>query len=132
MKALIKDAVGYAGASVCALGIDMAVLALLVQKCSWPYLAAATVSFTVGICVAYIISVRLVFAHRRRDDRRAEFVSFALLGAVGLGVNAAVMFVLVRYLGVYYLFAKCASAACTFTYNFLSRRQLLFTGRTVS
>jgi putative flippase GtrA len=56
-------------------------------------------------------------------------VSFAVLGAIGLGVNAAVMFVLVRYLGVYYLFAKCASAGCTFAYNFLSRRQLLFSGR---
>jgi putative flippase GtrA len=129
VRALVKDAVGYAGASVCALGVDMALLALLVQEFSWPYLLAATVSFSAGICVAYLLSVRLVFAHRRRPDRRTEFVSFAVLGAIGLGVNAAVMFVLVRYLGVYYLFAKCASAGCTFAYNFLSRRQLLFSGR---
>ncbi len=132
MKALIKDAVGYAGASVCALAVDMGVLALLVQEFSWPYLAAATVSFAVGICVAYVVSVRIVFAQRRRDDRRAEFASFALLGAIGLGVNAAVMVVLVRYLGIYYMFAKCASAGCTFAYNFLTRRQLLFTGRSAS
>jgi putative flippase GtrA len=128
VRALIRDAIAYAGASVCALGVDMAILALLVQKFYWPYLPAATVSFGCGICVAYVISVRFVFAHRRGLHRRTEFVSFAVLGAVGLVVNALVMFVLVRYLGIYYLIAKCVSAVCTFAYNFFSRRQLLFAG----
>ena len=32
----------------------------------------------------------------------------------------------VSVLGVHYLIAKCGSAGCTFFWNFLARRQLLF------
>jgi putative flippase GtrA len=129
MKVLVREALGYAAASVCALIADFAVLAFLVQVCSWWYLAAATASFLAGIVTIYLLSVRFVFRNRRIADRRAEFLSFGAIGAVGLAINVGVMFVLVNYLGLYYLLAKGVAAGFTFMFNFFARRQLLFLPR---
>ncbi len=41
-------------------------------------------------------------------------------------LNAFVMFIGVRYLGLHYMVAKCVAAGFTFLGNFISRRQLLF------
>lgn len=130
MKILMREAGLYTAASACALCVDFAILFILVHYFSWWYLAAATVSFSIGVLVAYTLSVTVVFKRRRLKDRRLEFAAFASIGAVGIGINATVMWLLVRYLGLYYLFAKCGAAVITFLWNFISRRQLLFVSRT--
>ncbi len=132
MKVIIREAFGYAIASGIALGADFAILYALVHYFAWWYLAAATLSFTAGMGVAYLISVRLVFKERRLEDRRIEFATFAAIGAVGLAVNAGVMFVAVRYFGLNYLVAKGVAAGFTFLSNFLCRRQILFTRASVA
>jgi putative flippase GtrA len=126
MRILIKQAIGYAAASGCALVVDMAILWALVHFLSWNYLAAATTSFLAGAVVAYEISIRLAFRQHRLKDRRAELATFVAIGIVGLAVNAAVMFVSVKYFGLHYLIAKCVAAGFTFMCNFIARRQILF------
>jgi putative flippase GtrA len=128
MKIVVGEAFGYLAASGCALAFDMGLLRILVEHFSWNSLIAACVSFSAGTCVAYAISVTLVFHERRLTRRRVEFAGFAALGAAGLAVNAGVMFLAMRYLGLYYLPAKCVAAGFTFLCNFISRRQLLFVG----
>jgi putative flippase GtrA len=126
MNQLFREALRYAFASGCALLVDVAVLWMLVEYCSWWYLAAATASFLSGMVVAYLMSITLVFTRRRLADRRAEFLSFAAIGAVGLAINASVIFLAVRYLGLFFLAAKGVAAGFTFAFNFFARRQLLF------
>jgi putative flippase GtrA len=126
MKVIFKEAFGYGVASACALALDMTVLWLLVRFFSWQYVAAATVSFLAGATVAYLVSVRLAFKQHRLRDRRSEFVGFVLIGTVGLVINAAVMSLAMRFWGLNYLLAKCVAAVCTFTCNFIARRQILF------
>jgi putative flippase GtrA len=123
---LVQEAFGYGAASVCALAVDMSILWLLVQYGGWGYLAAATISFLAGAVVAYLVSVKLVFRQHRLADQRLEFLSFVGIGIVGLAVNAAVISLAVRYLGLHYLLAKCVAAGFTFLCNFVARRQILF------
>ncbi len=126
MNIPVTEALGYAVASGCALLCDVTLLWLLVHFLSCNTLAAATLSFLAGTVVAYALSVKLVFKHRRLTDQRAEFASFAALGTAGLAVNAAVIFIVVKYWGLYYLAAKGIAAAFTLICNFITRRQLLF------
>ena len=126
MKTLFTEAFGYAAASACALLADMAILFVLVHYLSWWYLAAATASFTAGVLVAYSLSVRIVFKQRRLRNRPVEFAAFAAIGGAGLVLNALVMVIGVRVLGLHYMVAKCIAAGFTFLGNFISRRQLLF------
>jgi putative flippase GtrA len=87
---------------------------------------AAAASFLAGTVVAYELSIRLAFTEHRLQDRRAEMGGFIAIGMLGLAVNAAVIFVAVRYAGLHYLIAKGVAAGFTFAGNFVARRQLLF------
>jgi putative flippase GtrA len=126
MNTLAKEAVGYAAASACALLVDMTTLWILVHFLDWGYMVASATSFLGGAVVAYELSIRLAFKHHRLESRSKEFATFVAIGVVGLAVNAAVIFVLVRYAGLHYLIAKSVAAGCTFSCNFVARRQMLF------
>jgi putative flippase GtrA len=129
MKTVVQEAFGYTAVSGCALFVDMTMLWVLVHYFLWWYLVAATASFSAGLLVAYALSVKLVFQHRRLRNRRLEFASFASIGGVGVAINAAVISFGVKYLGLHYLIAKCGAAGFTFVWNFVARRQLLFVQR---
>jgi putative flippase GtrA len=126
MKRLAREVVGYGAASLCALSVDVMLLWILVRFFAFGYLEAGMVSFLAGATVAYALSVRIAFRQHRLRDRRAEFVSFVAIGSLGLAINAAIIAAVVRYLGLHYLLAKCVAAGCTFVYNFIARRQVLF------
>jgi putative flippase GtrA len=126
MKIIVKEALGYGAASAAALVVDMSILWVLVRFFSWSYLTATTTSFLAGATVAYVLSVKLAFKQHRLRDRRAEFISFVAIGTAGLAINAGVMSLAVRYLGLHYLLAKCVAAGFTFMCNFVARRQILF------
>lgn len=126
MKILIREALLYTAMSALLLCVDFALLWILVQYFSWPYLLAATVSFSAGILLGYFLSVTAVFKYRRLKNQPMEFAAFAGVGLVGLAINAAAMSFGVGYLGEHYLTAKCGAAILTFAWNFSARRQLLF------
>jgi putative flippase GtrA len=126
MRIVIREAVGYAAVSACALAVDITILFVLVHYFSWWYLAAASTSFLAGLLVGYVLSVTLVFKYRRLKDQRLELASFTAIGAVGLAINATAMSFGVKSLGLHYLAAKCGSAGFTFLWNFVARRQFLF------
>src|ERR1700722_7920138 len=129
MRTVIQEALRYFAVSACALCADVAILYVLVHYFSWWYLAAATVSFLVGLLLGYALSVALVFKYRRLTDRRIEFASFAAIGIVGVALSVAAMALGVKCLGLHYLVAKCGAAGFTFLWNFTARRQLLFVRR---
>jgi len=129
MSKMLRQAAAYGAASLCALSVDMGILWALVHFFSWKYLFAATVSFLAGVLVAYVLSVRFAFKEHRLEDRRAEFAAFAAIGALGVVINAGVMSIAVRYFGLHYIIAKCVAAGVTFTCNFVTRRQMLFSRR---
>lgn len=129
MKILVAEAARYTAASGCALILDVSILWVLVRYFSWWYLAAASASFTAGLILGYVLSIKLVFKHRRLRDARLEFATFAAIGLIGLAINAAVIGLAVGGLGLHYLLAKGVAAAFTFLWGFIARRQLLFVPR---
>ena len=51
------------------------------------YLISGAVGFIVSVIVNYILSFKFVFERKEDLDRRAEFIIFVVLSAIGLGVN---------------------------------------------
>src|SRR5512135_2942567 len=123
----MREAALYAAASGLALAVDVGLLWSLVQFLGWYYLVAATTSFVAGTAVVYLLSVRLIFRHRRVEDRRVEFGVFAIIGALGVIVNLVVLKVAVDHFHVHYLVGKLVSILFTFSLNFGLRRMFLFT-----
>jgi len=122
----LLELIRYGLVSAVAFAVDAGLLALLNFRFGVHYLVAATVSFIVGGVVAYLMSIRFVFSHRRVESQAIEAPAFIALGLVGLGVNLLVMRLLVGQLGSPLLLAKMGAACGTFGVNYLLRKLLLF------
>jgi putative flippase GtrA len=124
----IWEFVKYFLVSAIALGVDWSLLIALTELGHLNYLASAAISYTVGLVLAYGLSVAFVFGTRRVADVRFEFVVFALIGVLGMGLTQLVLFGVVEIGGVSYALAKAPAAALVFCFNFGLRRAILFSG----
>lgn len=126
---LLTDLWLYGLCSVVALAVDWGLMLGLIRL-GLNYLAAATMSFLVGMVVAYVGSVLFVYRGRRSYPAIAEAVGFVLVGIGGLVINALLIFVFVKFAGLSAGVAKAPTAIGVFFFNFAARRALLFTGQT--
>ena len=109
-----------------AFAVDYGTLLLLKEVAGFHYLLANSVSFLFGLATNYALSVRWVFASRKLGNRYVEFLVFAAIGLVGLGVNDLVMWACTDRLGVDYRLSKLAAAGVALFWNFFARKLALF------
>lgn len=102
---------------------------------------AATVGGLFGFCISlifnYFMSMKYVFERRDDIDRRKEFVIFALLSLIGLGINELILYfgviicdmavpkLVADYPSVITAVVKMAATGIVMVYNFISRKMTL-------
>jgi putative flippase GtrA len=123
----MREGARYFGASAAALAVDFGTFMGLHRLAGVDYRIAAPVGFSLGLALIYALSIRWVFSQRRLKDARAEFVLFATLGLAGLMLNQAIIMVGMEFLALTDWMSKIASAGIVFSFNFASRKFLLFT-----
>jgi len=118
----------YLVVSAVALGIDVGAMAVALRVLHLDYLTAATIGFSLGLCVNYVLARTWAFASRvsRVRNRLAEFAVFAAIGVVGLVINDAIIAVVTESLRVDPLVSKIVAAGVVFAWNFFLRRYVLF------
>lgn len=119
---MLKDMFKYGCVSVFALVVDVGLLYILVEYVGLHHVLAATVSFTGGLVVNYCLARLYVFKKSRLPFRQ-EFVLYAVIGVIGLGLNDIIIYLLVG-IQVWYMYAKAVSVAVVFFFNFFGRRRL--------
>lgn len=119
---LFNDICKYGFVSVFALAVDVGLLYLLVESMGMGHIGAATISFTAGLVVNYSLARIYVFK-KSKLPLRQEFLLYALIGVIGLGLNDLIIYLLV-WLQVWYMYAKAVSVAIVFFFNFFGRRRL--------
>ena len=115
----------FAIVGLTSLAVDYALLMFLVEACEADLFFSTTVSFIVSVIINYVLSMKYVFDHREGMSRKREFTIFAILSAVGLGLNDLYMFVGVTMLNIGYQAMKLISAFLVTWYNFFSRKKFL-------
>lgn len=115
----------FAIVGLLSLAVEYATLLYLVEVAHLAVLPSTTISFIASIVVNYILSMRYVFEHREDISRKREFTIFAILSAIGLGLNDFYMFVGVSMLNISYQGMKLISTFLVTWYNFFSRRKFL-------
>ena len=71
--------------------VDFGVMTLLTEVFSVYPVVSSTVSFVAGLLVNYLLSTFWIFKNSKIKNRFAEFLAFALIGVIGLGINAAII-----------------------------------------
>lgn len=127
MRKLIGEFRRYILVGGLAFGVDFVTLYFLTEYFGWHYLVSATCAFALGLLTNYTCSIRYVFSHRSRSNRRIEFAIFSAVGIAGLLINNLCLFGLTETLGLHYLISKIIAAAVVLVFNFSLRRTLLFT-----
>ncbi|OUN46949.1 sugar translocase [Collinsella sp. An7] len=115
----------FAVVGIISFAVDWALLVFLVELCHADYLLSTTISFTASVILNYALSMHYVFDHRDDMSRKREFTIFAILSAVGLGLNDVFMFVGVTVLNIAYQAMKVIATFCVTWYNFFSRKKFL-------
>jgi putative flippase GtrA len=123
----LSDLVAYGLVSVVALACDYGLLLGLVA-CKVNYLLASLTSFSIGMGVAYALSIRFVFSDRRAVSREAEAGGFFAVGLVGLALTQGLLYLFVSHVGLSVALAKIPTTGIVFVFNFLCRRGLVFRG----
>ena len=82
------------------------------------YLIAAAIAFVFGLVVNYVLSVCFVFSDgERTTSRTAEFIIYAVIGVIGLGLTELIM----------WLLSKIVAAAIVLVWNFVARKKFIYT-----
>jgi len=126
IRLLPKEFLLYTAASACAFAVDVLGLLALTSWVHIQYLVAATISFTAGTCVAYLLCLKFVFRFRRLARVESEFTLFWTIGLIGLVINGLIIALGVEIVEVHLLVAKIVASACTLITNYTLRKFLLF------
>ncbi len=107
--------------------LDYATLALCYEILGLHYLVAAALGFLAGLIFVYISSNKLVFSQRRMEARAwLEFLIFALIGIIGLGLTLLFMWIFVDVCHIYPLISKLITTALVLLWNFFARKIILY------
>ncbi len=89
------------------------------------YLAASTLSFIAATILNYVLSYVLAFT-RGKHSPRSEIIRFWLVSLVGLLINTAVVWLLVKLLSAPPIWGKVVAVPVVLVWNFVGRRLFVF------
>lgn len=126
LRRLFADLIKYGAASALALALDFTILMFFYRIVGVNHLLAAAMGFLSGLTLIYLLSVRYVFADRRKIGVGGEIAGFLISGVMGLALTEVLMHFLVDNLALPVAFAKFLTAGVVFLFNFSTRRSLIF------
>ena len=111
--------------SVLALVVDFSILEFCVRVLAMSAIPAAILGYLVGGVVQYVLCSLWVFSTSLKNDA-IGFVAFTILSLVGLAITWLAMLIAHDWWSFPVEFAKGGAVGLAFTWNFLSRKYLLF------
>ena len=106
--------------------IDFGALYILTEFDHFHYLLSAGIAFILGLLTNYLLSIRWVFATRIIRDKKLEFIIFAVIGLIGLGLNEFFLWTFTDLLDIHYLVSKILTTMLVYLWNFFARKLILF------
>lgn len=106
--------------------VDFGLLFLFTDFVGMHYLLSASLSFVAGLLVNYIISKLWVFDKTSIKNGKLEFLVFALIGVIGLGLTELLMWFFTDVLGFFYMLSKILTTAIVYFWNFFARKYMIF------
>lgn len=114
--------------------VDIGSLIVLTQLFGIYYsLIFAAIAFILGLIANYALSIKWVFNKHTLDNMWSEFIIFAVIGGIGLGLNEFFIWLFPKYVSLFvsneYIslyISKIIAAALILFWNFFARKLTLF------
>lgn len=88
------------------------------------YIISNILSFTLGLFTNYILSKKFVFQGETSISKTKEFIIYAIIGVLGLGIDTFLVWLFTDVFKVYYMISKLISTLIVFVWNFGARKVL--------
>lgn len=105
--------------------LDYTILFLLTEFCSVHYLISALIGFMAGLTLNYFLSICWVFSRRTLESKWLEFIIYASLGGLGLGLNELIIWIFTEYFAFHYMVSK-SFYLIVYIFLFMLRKNLIF------
>ena len=107
--------------------VDWGVLYVLTDFAHIHYLISTVIAFIAGLTVNYFLSKILVFkANEARVNATVEFLIYAAIGLIGLGITALIMFVFTDYFSLHYMISKIIATIIVLIWNYVARKIIIY------
>ena len=128
-KSLLGQFLRYLVTGGLAFVVDFGLFALCLYKLDWHYLLANLIGLVAGLVLNYALSIVWVFTACQRTlekQKVIEFTLFAFVGIAGVGINQALMYLMVGLLDWNEMVSKMVAAVLVLMWNFGARKLMLF------
>lgn len=105
--------------------VDFGLLYLLTEYVGLWYLTSATIAVVVAIIVNYVWQRIVTFKSLDRNVAK-QFSKFVIISLVAIGLNIILMYVLVEFVGLWYLLAKVFVTIIAWFWNFFGNKYFTF------
>ena len=123
-RADIRQFVLFLVAGGTATVVQYCILVALVEATLMNPTAAAVLAYLCGAMTSYLLNFRFTFRNSGTGFR-AGLAKFLVVNVIGLGLNTLI-FVLLRDVGAYYLFAQAAATGLVLIWNYAGARLFVF------
>lgn len=106
---------------------DVSILYLLTEYAHVHYLLSSLAGFSAGLTITYLMSIFWIFDEKSKNNKAVELTIFIIIGTIGLGLTSLFMWLFTSLLLLHYLFSKILTTAIVFVWNFVAKKQILFT-----
>ena len=126
--------------------VDMLVTILCKELFEMSETWAVVFGFVFGLTANYVISTFWVFAKAKVKNRTADFIGFAVIGIIGLGLTELIIAPFAEHnifqsagflvrnavfgqlipVDKYYIIGKCLSTVLVYMWNFFARKFILY------
>lgn len=90
------------------------------------YEFSLVIAFVIALCVSFTLQKFWTFGDRETSDVHKQASSYVVVQLLNLAVNAAALYVLVQYFGMWYLLAQLLVSALIALWNFLIYKFIIF------
>ena len=106
--------------------VDWGVLLALTELVGIHEMISAAFGFVAGLATNYLLSKLLVFRANEANARGVlEFLGYALIGLMGLGITELLLWIGARF-SLHYMVLKAIATAVVLAWNYLARRFWLY------
>ena len=108
--------------------VDWGVLFLLTDFVHIYHMVSAIISFIAGLITNFFLSKLLVFkANKARVNHPVmEFISYAVIGVIGLGITELIMFLFTNCWNIHYLISKVIATVIVLAWNYVARKLIVY------
>ncbi|MGB4413938.1 MAG: GtrA family protein [Paludibacter sp.] len=110
---------------------DTSVLYLLTEFAGFNYLISSIIGFSTGLIITYLMSIGWIFDQKRLKNKTFEFSVFVLIGVVGLALTSLFMWLFTSIWLLHYILSKIITTAIVFIWNFIAKKRILFTKKSI-